>query len=75
MGWTASEDNDKRTYVTYRIYASNQYPVDIQKAENLVANGVRKTEFLSSRKYRGTSGPIGQLPLLTVTAMKVKYWN
>lgn len=46
MGWTASEDNDKRTYVTYRIYASNQYPVDIQKAENLVANGVRKTEFL-----------------------------
>ena len=46
LGWSASEDNDKRTYVTYRIYASNQYPVDIQKAENLMANGVRATEYL-----------------------------
>lgn len=46
LSWMASEDNDKRTYVTYRIYASNQYPVDIQKAENLMANRIRETEFL-----------------------------
>lgn len=45
LGWSASEDNDKRTYVTYRLYASNQYPVDIQKAENLIENGIRETRY------------------------------
>lgn len=44
MSWQASTDTGKDP-VTYRLYASDTYPVDITKAENLLETRITHTEY------------------------------
>ncbi len=37
ISWSGARDNSDGPYLIYNIYASEQYPVDITKAENLIA--------------------------------------
>lgn len=46
LSWQASTDNDPQNAPRYVIYASDTYPVDIRKAENIVAQGIRETEYI-----------------------------
>ena len=45
LRWSASTDNSEPYQVSYRIYASDSYPVDIDRAENIVADRVGDTRF------------------------------
>lgn len=40
-----SKSQHPHNYILYNIYGSNTYPVDITKAENLLATNVRDTEY------------------------------
>jgi len=42
---TASEDREDEDYILYNVYASEEYPVDISKAENIVATRLRQTSI------------------------------
>lgn len=44
LGWKA-QLQDEPSYLTYRIYASNQYPVDIHLGENLVEIRIDSTIY------------------------------
>ena len=46
LSWQASQDRSDAPYLFYNIYASEDFPVDITKAENLVATRLRKTSLL-----------------------------
>ena len=46
LSWQASRDRSDAPYLFYNIYASEDFPVDITKAENLVATRLRKTSLL-----------------------------
>lgn len=37
LSWSGAKDNSDGPYLLYNIYASDQFPVDITKAENLIA--------------------------------------
>ena len=41
----AASSNHPHNYILYNVYGSNTYPVDITKAENLLATNIRTTEF------------------------------
>ena len=45
LSWEAATDNDKDNRPTYVIYASDTYPVDTTRPQNIVAQGVRDTRF------------------------------
>ena len=47
--WKASA-TQKRGGIHYRIYASNKYPVDIQRGENIIATSVRDSMFTYTPK-------------------------
>ena len=42
LSWQAARDRSGGDYITYNIYASQDYPVDWSKAENIIAQRVRK---------------------------------
>jgi len=42
LTWQAARDRSGCDYVTYNIYASRDYPVDWSKAENIIAQRVRR---------------------------------
>ena len=46
LNWQAATDNDQRNKPMYVIYASNEYPVDTKKAENIVAQSIRETSYI-----------------------------
>ncbi len=46
LRWKASTDNDKQNAPTYVVYASDELPVDTQNPANIVATGIRKTEYI-----------------------------
>ena len=44
--WEAAHDNSQNDdYILYNVYASENYPVDISKAENIVATRLRQTSI------------------------------
>ena len=53
LNWSGATDNEQRTYLLYNVYASDDYPVDINKAENIVASRLTATSLPlpSQRKY------------------------
>ena len=46
LSWQASRDRSDAPYLFYNIYASEDFPVDITKAENLVATRLTRTSLL-----------------------------
>lgn len=46
LSWQPATDNDQRNKPMYVIYASNEYPVDTKKAENIVAQSIRETSYI-----------------------------
>lgn len=46
LHWKASTDNDKQNAPTYVVYASDELPVDTQNPANIVATGIRETEYI-----------------------------
>lgn len=46
LRWKASTDNDKQNAPTYVVYASDELPVDTQNSANIVATGIRETEYI-----------------------------
>lgn len=46
LRWKASTDNDKQNTPTYVVYASDELPVDTQNPANIVATGIRETEYI-----------------------------
>ena len=46
LKWQAATDNDSRNNPMYVIYASNEFPVDTNRPENIVAQGVRETSYI-----------------------------
>ena len=58
LTWQAATDNDSRNAPMYVIYASDEYPVDTSRPENIVAQRITATRFLyapllpwNARKY------------------------
>lgn len=45
LSWSGATNNNDSPYLTYNIYCSEDYPVDIRDARNLVAINVRATEI------------------------------
>ena len=46
LRWQAATDNDERNAPTYVVYASDKLPVDTQDPANIVATGIRETEYV-----------------------------
>ena len=46
LKWQAATDNDPRNNPMYIIYASNEYPVDTSRPENIVAQNIRETSYI-----------------------------
>ena len=46
LSWQAATDNDTQNAPTYVIYGSENYPVDINKPENIIAQRVQDTTFV-----------------------------
>lgn len=46
LRWKAATDNDKTNAPTYVVYASDELPVDTQDPANIVATGIRETEYI-----------------------------
>ena len=46
LKWQAATNNDARNKPMYVIYASNDFPVDINRPENIVAQGIRETSYI-----------------------------
>ena len=46
LRWKASTENDKQNAPTYVVYASDELPVDTQNPANIVATGIRETEYI-----------------------------
>lgn len=46
LRWKAATDNDKINAPTYVVYASDELPVDTQDPANIVATGIRETEYI-----------------------------
>lgn len=45
LQWEGAEDRSGANYLLYNVYASADFPVDISKAENLVATRLRDTQL------------------------------
>jgi uncharacterized lipoprotein YddW (UPF0748 family) len=45
LTWRVARDNDARNAPTYVIYASDTYPVDITKPENIIAQRIEETKY------------------------------
>jgi len=55
--WQAPTDNGGSPYLTYNVYASREWPVDIDDPRNIVATGLRATEigYVSGQNYAITA--------------------
>ena len=51
LTWEPATDNDTRNAPTYVIYASDVWPVDTSDPGNIIAQGVRGTEYLYAPLY------------------------
>ncbi len=51
LNWSASTDNLQQAGVRYNVYASLDYPVDISKAENLVASYLSETKYSYNKLF------------------------
>lgn len=51
LKWQPSTDNDPRISPFYTIYASDNYPVDISLATNIIATRIRGNQFIYSPVY------------------------
>ncbi|MCF0197965.1 MAG: family 10 glycosylhydrolase [Bacteroidaceae bacterium] len=51
LTWTASTDNLPAGGVTYCLYASDAYPVDVSRVEHLVVRGLRECSYVYNRAY------------------------
>lgn len=45
LTWQAATDNDKRNAPMYIVYASDTYPVDTKRPENIIAQNIRETSY------------------------------
>lgn len=52
LNWQASTDNDTQNRPTYIVYASNRYPVDTEKAGNIVAAQIKGTTYVCADTKR-----------------------
>ncbi len=52
LSWVGSVDDDTRIAPVYNIYASDQWPVDVQDVRNLIAVRVRETEYTYNKDYK-----------------------
>ena len=46
LNWQAATDNDTKNAPMYVIYASNEYPVNTEQPENIVAQSIRGTSYI-----------------------------
>ncbi|WP_455591014.1 glycoside hydrolase family 10 protein [Bacteroides sp.] len=46
LSWQAATDNDPRNAPMYVVYASDMYPVDTSKPENIIAQRVQGTSYM-----------------------------
>ena len=60
--WQAATDYDKRNAPTYVVYGSDTYPVDTANPENILAQRIQGTEYISApirpcntRKYNAVT--------------------
>lgn len=53
LEWSGATGNEGRTYLLYNVYASDTYPVDVSRPENLVACRLTATSvpLTAQRKY------------------------
>lgn len=45
LSWQASTDNDPQNPPMYVVYASNEYPVNTENPENIIAQSIRGTNY------------------------------
>jgi len=45
LSWEGAEDHSDSPYLLYNVYASEDYPVDVTKAHNLIATRLMKTQM------------------------------
>jgi len=50
LTWSPSSDNMAQAGVRYNVYASCDYPVDVERAENLVVSGLTDTKYIYNRR-------------------------
>jgi len=58
LAWSGAKDNSGAPYLLYNVYASEDYPVDISKAENLMATRLTQTQLvvpLEGKNYAVTA--------------------
>lgn len=46
LSWQAATDNDPRNTPMYVVYASNEFPVDTTKPENIITQSIRETSYM-----------------------------
>lgn len=66
LTWTAITPKSKDLYYTYNIYASHTYPVDTERAENLIATRQRGNAYTVSSK-------LGTLPMYYAVTTTDRY--
>lgn len=69
LSWKAAADNDRRNEPTYVVYGSDTYPVDTDNPQNILATGIRGTEYLYAPLY-----PWNRCQYFAVTAID-RYGN
>ncbi|MEG1837900.1 MAG: S-layer protein, partial [Bacteroidaceae bacterium] len=52
LSWKPSTDNDIRIAPYYTVYASDNYPVDTDKAENIVETRVKSNNYTYTCRYQ-----------------------
>ena len=75
LKWQAATDNDSRNNPMYVIYASNEFPVDTNRPENIVAQAFGRQVISMLLSYPGMLRNISQLRLLTVAETKVRRYR
>lgn len=63
LNWSASTDNDLRNKPCYTIYASDRFPVDTEKPENILATRVTDLTYTDT-----PTGPLNRKTYYAVTA-------
>jgi len=87
LNWNGAKDSSDGPYLVYNIYASEEYPVDVSKAENLITTrhlgeqlAIRRSAdkpmlhyaVTAQDRYGNESMPI-QEPLRATTSEKASY--
>lgn len=52
LTWQTATDNDPHNSPMYVVYASNEYPVDTERPENIVAQNVRESHYIYAPIFR-----------------------